>query len=411
MHRFIHILIGTVFSAPVMLSSSAFAAEAGTYRPGTAYQSVPAGSPDICESQCSGDAQCRSWNYIKISKAAAGVCEFNSNSASPVPSSVSVSGENRRNRSLASVVKGSTNTVRVGSPTVTQPKAAVSRPSAARRVVRQPIPQSVQPKPTNFTAQRPQNLSAQHLSLTEQQRRQNPNAAYQQRPQSQPPQTRTAPPARFQHSLEDNQSLPRHPQTRHPQTAARSRAPAAAPPQAAYSHADPRLVQRLQQNAPAYGATPAASQSHLQRPAQTPVQQARAIANSASGPQSGHSLGGGLSAPPNVPPLQSSAQAQASSASPYAAAPNRSQPASELGLAGRPIPPQPVQKRVTIPAELSPRTMGAPAQNSLFGSLYDDVKVPRPVDPAVAADLGAPIPTVTSVPSAPIYSAPLPPAR
>lgn len=403
MHRFIHILIGTVFSTPILLTSSAIAADAGTYRPGTTYQSVTASSPDICESQCSGDAQCRSWNYIKISKAAAGVCEFNSNTASPVPSSVSVSGENSSNRSFSSVVQGSTNTVRVGAPTVTQPKAEVTRSSASRRVVRQPVEQKTQPRTSNYTARRTQDLSAQHLSLAEQQRRQNPNAAYQ-RPQGHAP--RNVPPVRFQHSLEDNQGFQRG---AHP--AARGQRPAAAPPQAAYSHADPRLVQRLQQNPSQYRTAPNRAAPSAPRPPIEAGVPANAAANPSNGAGTGPRLGGGLSAPPNVPPLQPSSQALAPSAAPRPAAQNRAQPSPQIGLAGQPTPPQFAQKRVSIPSELSPRAMGAPAQNSLFGSLYDDVKVPRPIDPSTAADPNAPIPTVSSVPSAPIHSSPLPPAR
>jgi hypothetical protein len=74
-------------------------------------------------------------------------------------------------------------------------------------------------------------------------------------------------------------------------------------------------------------------------------------------------------------------------------------------MAGAP----PAPRRVAIPSELSPRPMGSGDQ--LFGSLFDDVKVPRPIDPQLAADPDAPIPTVSSVPVAPVQTAPLPPVR
>jgi len=42
-----------------LLSAPAFAADQGTYRPGTPYNSTVAGSANACDSQCTGDAQCR----------------------------------------------------------------------------------------------------------------------------------------------------------------------------------------------------------------------------------------------------------------------------------------------------------------------------------------------------------------
>ena len=42
-----------------LLSAPAFAADLGTYRPGTPYSSSPAGGADVCESHCAGEAQCR----------------------------------------------------------------------------------------------------------------------------------------------------------------------------------------------------------------------------------------------------------------------------------------------------------------------------------------------------------------
>jgi len=116
-------LSATVLASTALLCTSAFAADAGTYRPGNAYHSITAASPNVCEMQCSGDAQCRSWNYIRLNEGTQGVCEFNENISSPVPSAMSISGENVSRARAAGVVRGKTNTVRVGSPSVTQAMA------------------------------------------------------------------------------------------------------------------------------------------------------------------------------------------------------------------------------------------------------------------------------------------------
>ena len=98
-----------------LLSAPAFAADLGTYRPGTPYSSTVAGGADVCESHCSGDAQCRGWNYVKPNPRAAGICEFLSSVSAPIASSVSISGENQSASSFSSRVKlGGTNTIRVG---------------------------------------------------------------------------------------------------------------------------------------------------------------------------------------------------------------------------------------------------------------------------------------------------------
>jgi len=63
---------------------------------------------------------------------------------------------------------------------------------------------------------------------------------------------------------------------------------------------------------------------------------------------------------------------------------------------------------VNIPAEMAPQLNTAKAQAKLFGSLNDDVKIPRPINPAqFAANPDAPIPTATSVPVAPVKVEPI----
>ncbi len=372
-------LAAVLLSSSLLMPVTATAADLGTYRPGTAYNSIMAGNADVCESQCSGDAQCRSWNYIKVSRQAhtvqahtvqaQGVCEFNDTLSSPVPSSVSISGENATRRRSSSLVAGRTNTVRVGSPSmtqaksVTQAKAVVSRPSPTRRVVREAVPQRIQPRTSAYQAPRQIQRAPQQVM---------------QRKMQQP---------RFRHNLDE------------PRTAMRPTAPqqAYAAPRGnnTYNHADPRLKQRLQQASRGQATPP--------RPSQNSALSAPPSVTPLSAPPGTMPL----SAPLGVPPMAPGSK--------YAQQTSPSAPS----LAGRPSPqaraaqrppqaPQP-QRRVNIPSELSPRPMGT--EPSLFGSLYDDVKIPRPLDPAIAADPDAPIPTVLSVPVAPVETTALPPIQ
>ncbi len=367
----------TLLSSSLLMPITATAADPGTYRPGTAYNSITAGNADICESQCSGDAQCRSWNYIKISRQAQtiqgqeGVCEFNDTLSSPVPSSVSISGENATRRGSTKLVAGRTNTVRVGAPSMTQAKPTISRPSSTRRVVREAVQERIRPRTTAYQAPRQQ---VPHQQVQRQQ-------AMQHKMQQ----------PRFRHNLDE----PSAPRTAPNRTAMRPQAPQYAAPRGSnpYNEADPRLKQRLQQ-ASRGQATPS-------RPSQ----------NGGISP---------LSAPPGVPPM--AANSKYAQQLPSASARPPARP-SGPSLAGRPSrqalapqartaqrPPQaarPQARRVNIPSELSPRPMGT--EPSLFGSLYDDVKIPRPLDPAIAADEGAPIPTVLSVPVGPVEITALPP--
>jgi len=56
----------SILALTTLLSAPAFAADLGTYRPGSPYHSVVAPGADVCESHCSGDAQCKGWNYVKV---------------------------------------------------------------------------------------------------------------------------------------------------------------------------------------------------------------------------------------------------------------------------------------------------------------------------------------------------------
>jgi len=135
------VLTFSVFAA--LLSAPAFAADLGTYRPGTPYNSTVAGGADVCDNQCAGDAQCRGWNYVKPNPRAAGVCEFLSSVSTPISSQISISGENRSAAPYYSgLTTGATNTVRVGTQPPTNTVQVGQAPST-RRVVRQAVPQRV----------------------------------------------------------------------------------------------------------------------------------------------------------------------------------------------------------------------------------------------------------------------------
>lgn len=132
----------------VLLSAPAFAADLGTYRPGTPYHSVLVPTANVCESQCAGDARCRGWNYVKPSPDAAGVCEFQSQVGAPISSAISISGMSPSAMPMSSrVVSGATNTVRVGTSIPPKTSATISRSPSGRQIIRQavPNPQAGQP--------------------------------------------------------------------------------------------------------------------------------------------------------------------------------------------------------------------------------------------------------------------------
>ena len=123
------------------------AADLGQYRPGNPYQSVMAPSADVCETHCTGDAQCRSWNYVKANPKASGVCEFNANDTAPVASAISISGSNQSPAYRQGIIPGGTNTIRVGMQPQPRPQAELysqhtqqRSPLPSRRVVREPVP-------------------------------------------------------------------------------------------------------------------------------------------------------------------------------------------------------------------------------------------------------------------------------
>jgi len=165
LHLALGLTSGLLMAAPVM------AQDLGTYRPGTAYQSVSSPAADVCNSHCAGDAQCSAWNYVKVNPRAPGVCEFLASASSPVPSAISISGENTSHKSFARPVsQGGTNTVRVGTSAAPAPsRAAVTRPSSNRRVVREAVPQRISPQATVNRRAPQHGQTAVGASLTTQQ--------------------------------------------------------------------------------------------------------------------------------------------------------------------------------------------------------------------------------------------------
>lgn len=140
-----------------LIAAPAFAADLGTYRPGTPYHSVIVPTANVCESQCEGDAQCRGWNYVKAAPSAPGVCEFQSSTSAPVASAISISGVSNSTMPLSSrVIEGNTNTIRVGTAVAPKPAPVMQTTQSGRQIVRQAVPgQYSQAMPTPQTGFRP----------------------------------------------------------------------------------------------------------------------------------------------------------------------------------------------------------------------------------------------------------------
>ena len=374
MRRTFFVTLATaLFASSALIGTASHAADAGTYRPGNAYHSITAASPDVCEMQCSGDAQCRSWNYIRISANTDGVCEFNDNISSPVPSAMSISGDTVSRARAARVVAGKTNTVRIGSPSVTQNFAPQTPPRAMAKSVQSTNTHTRPHRPNVYRPSAPRQIvdpSLMHQQRLAAQRR-SQVAAIAPHSRQTPGQSQPLQRSQFRHNLDDNRSAPSAPHQYRSKAGAQS-----SPTAQTYAFADPRLQKKVQ----------ARRQSPQGKPSRPPVQTYPPAA-AQSAPQTFAAASGGLSAPPGVPPIETGLTGSYMSPS----------------MAGAPTSQAP--RRVTIPAELSPRPMGS--GESLFGSLYDDVKVPRQIDPRLAADPGAPISTVKSVPSSQFTQSPL----
>ena len=356
--------------ASLMLSAPAFAADLGTYRPGTPYHSTAVPAADVCESTCAGDANCRGWNYVKAAPQAPGICELQSTIGAPVASAISISGVNNgQTPSARNVVQGGTNTIRVGtaSTATAQPQSQRNLVPSGRRVVRQAPPQIRQAQPS----------------------------AYRQ------PTAQVGVPGQ----IAPRQIAPRQIAPR--QTAPRQAAPspvASGQPRAAHPQFQPMLDSRMAP--PARGHVAGQPQGQYLAQARGPARQR-----------------GGMATRPNTQIQPSMTQSQfmqqqmlqqqmRQQQMQQSAAPQQGRPPI-----GQPIPPAPKASAasaasVTPPAQSMPtRSASQPltmqqAQTSLYGSLHDDVRVPAANMP-VPSDPNAPIPTAQSRPVAPVAVEPL----
>ena len=153
--------------ASLALSSSAFAADVNSYRAGGTYLNSPAISHAMCESQCTGDAQCRSWNFLRSANPnMAGICELNSQigAANPHPFAISGAANKAQSYGGANLVQGRTNVTRIGEAVTVVPQSQV-RPrtiSASTAPVARQIPNA----PATVTRQRSFAPSAQPNTST-----------------------------------------------------------------------------------------------------------------------------------------------------------------------------------------------------------------------------------------------------
>ena len=376
----------------VLSAAPAFAADLGTYRPGAPYHSVVAPGADVCESHCAGDAQCKGWNYVKVNPRAPGVCEFNSKAVSPIESAISISGLGSAPLA-ANLSQGSTNTIRVGT-SVSQPQGTIRvgqtgpvQSSPNRRIVRNAVPQQVQPRTAAYRAPSfaPAGgpvyapAPAQVPSLTEQQNRYRQASGH----------IGAAQPS-YQQQAARSQTAPQQRLLRDPRITAPHAAPNAAPgafqgnPGFQYNldGSYPVLARQVpQQRAP----------QQFQQPQQAPRAQGR--------PPIGVPIGGAelqksTALQPNAIPRGSvnnpvthqNGQARLQAAQARAQAEAQAQAAAAL--------------------RTSQSQSFAQAKQSLFGSLNDDVQVPAPLA-QLPLDPNAPIPTSQSRPVNPVLAEPL----
>jgi len=413
-------------------TSMALAADLGQYRPGNAYQSVIAQGADVCESHCAGDAQCRSWNYVKTNPKTAGVCEFNANDVTPVPSAISISGTNSFGHNSAAarhsdrIIAGGTNTIRVGTQSVQKQPTTRQASRSNRRIVREPIPQGIRPQtastqpvirktsPGSLTAQQNQYRSG-HTSV-----QQSPLQPRQQAAPSRPQQAARAPQPR---NIMPSNVMQRPQPNAMPQFQYELGAQGAVPPTQMRRPAlangyapqvTPQVPQRAtQQTAPNRVLPNGAGEYRNRRRQQGPThQQAMRPQQPAFNQAQPYAAQRGQAYPPQMSPMQAQPSYGAQQAVPR----------------GQQMPPQAMQKRTANqpmtyvdaqPSRLAPNMRAQPspkslaqgltaeqAQQSLFGKLNDDVRVPNS-GASVPRDPNAPISTSSSRPAGNVEQGPL----
>ncbi|WP_189494751.1 PAN domain-containing protein [Algimonas arctica] len=313
----------TLLSCTVaLIAAPAFAADLGTYRPGTPYHSVIVPTANVCESQCEGDAQCRGWNYVKAAQTAPGVCEFQSTISAPVSSAISISGVSESAMPMSTrVIEGNTNTIRVGTAVAPKPIATTQTSQSGRQIVRHPVPEH-----------------------------------YSQGLYSQPPST---PQMGFRPALDGYTAA--QPQMTPPTL---TRGPARQSPQ--MRNVRPTAPQNMSQ--PAYQ-PPQYSQPYQGRP---PIGQPIT-------PTSAASVQGQYAPTPQIIPAQTQAQIYRQ---PQGQTQAHGQPQPYMQAPSQPMPSQPMPRSsVNNPVSWDSirQTQTAPQQQSLYGQLNDDVRSSAPM--------------------------------
>ena len=375
----------SILALTTVLSAPAFAADLGTYRPGSPYHSVVAPGADVCESHCAGDAQCKGWNYVKVNPRAPGVCEFNSKSVSPIESAISISGQGGGS-AAPNLMQGNTNTIRVGTRVAPKPRSntiTVGQSPSGRRIVREAVPQRVQPSQT--VARRP----VQGGSLTAQQNKYRAatghvgQQGYPQSRQQQPSAQRQAarPQMRQQqvaprHMGQPGQRLMRDPRIQAPQQQQRG----------------PRFQHNLD-DAPRGNMMAAPNMQSPQQPPSQTRQDRRAPQQQTQVPQGRPPIG--------VPIGPEGQQAQKQALGPRRTAPVPQQRAIPKASVNDPVTHSNGAQRVHAAAQRQAQMNFEQAQQSLFGGLNDDVQAPRTIA-AAPADPDAPIPTSQARPTQPV---------
>lgn len=362
-----------ISSATLLMGGAAHAADLGQYRPGNPYQSVIAPGADVCQNHCAGDAQCRSWNYVKASPQSSGVCEFNSNDVPPVSSAISISGSNSAHNYRRGVIAGETNTIRVGTATLSKPSAQPQpqlRANSNRRIVREPVGQQ---RPVQTAASTQDSRAAVSMPQTFKYDLGDQPLNTPRREQTQSP-----------HSL-PNRDVPQNsggqpypPQAYAPQNpASQYRAAPPVPSQGPVTRSDRRRQQGPSEPISQRAQTPMAYRQ-APPPAQTAIQNPMTEQDYRSGspfpPQAGVAP---QYAQQNAPIVRRSATDPVTygERAPTASSPSLSYQAQPKALA---------------------RGLSAEqAQQSLFGKLNDDVQVPNS-GATVPTDPNAPIPTMSS---------------
>jgi len=253
-----------VAASALSLAAPVFAADINTYRAGQTYSANTTSSPQTCALQCSGDAQCYGWNFLRTGAPnGSGVCELNANVANAVGHPFAISGDNGgRSYGASSVVRGQARTYRIGNPEAARPQmqtkaAPTNLISAERRRVAPPVVRKRTFAPVAPNAQmRPQPQPT--LPRTQQARpmatQQRPHQPQMQRARAHAPQQHMAPQTRD----------PRLQQASTPRRVAPQNAPVQARPQA----------QRQQIPPQAYPQRPNQAQHQSQPMAQSQQQRA-----------------------------------------------------------------------------------------------------------------------------------------